>query len=178
MQELIEMVLGYVRGIWRNRWYALVCAWLVCVVGWTMVYQMPDQYRASARVYVDTQSILRPLMRGMAVDVNPGAQIGLVTRTLLSRPNLEKIARMTDLDVQSAEGLEGAIGRLQGRVGLASQRGDTNLYTVTYMDQNPQLARNIVQSVITVFGENLLGDTRMDTDTAQRFLDRQISEHE
>ena len=178
MQELIEMVLGYLRGIWRNRWYALACAWLVCVVGWTMVSQMPDQYRASARVYVDTQSILRPLMRGMAVDVNPGAQIGLVTRTLLSRPNLEKIARMTDLDVQSAEGLEGAIGRLQGRVSLVSQRGDTNLFTVAYNDLDPQLARSVVQAVVTVFGENLLGDTRLDTDAAQRFLDRQISEYE
>lgn len=179
MNEIIEQLLGYLRGIWRNRWYALGCAWLVCLIGWVVVHKLPDQYQASARVFVDTQSVLRPLLQGLAVNVNPDAQIGLVTRTLLSRPNLEKIARLTDLDIQAKdpEAMDEKLNGLQKKIVLGAS-GRENLYSVSYQDRDPQLAKKVVQSVVTVFAENLLGDTRQDTDTAQRFLDKQIAEYE
>jgi polysaccharide chain length determinant protein (PEP-CTERM system associated) len=179
MYEIIEQLLSYLRGIWRNRWYALGCAWLVCVIGWIVVYKLPDQYEASAQVYVDTQSVLRPLLQGLAVNVNPDAQIGLVTRTLLSRPNLEKVARLTDLDIQARdpEALDALLTQLQKQIRLTIA-GRENLYGVGYPHRDPQLAKRVVQAVVTVFGENLLGDTRQDTATAQRFIDKQIGEYE
>lgn len=179
MNEIIEQLLDYLRGIWRNRWQALACAWLLCLVGWVVVYKLPDQYEAKAQVYVDTQSVLRPLLQGLTVNVNPDAQIGLVARTLLSRPNLEKIARMTDLDLQARdpEALDALMTTLQKNIKLTGA-GRENLYGVSYEDRDPQLAKKIVQALVTVFAENLLGDTRQDTDVAQRFLDRQISEYE
>jgi polysaccharide chain length determinant protein (PEP-CTERM system associated) len=120
-------------------------------------------------------------MKGLAIDENPGAQIGLVSRTLLSRPNLEKITRLTDIDIQAtdAETLDRLLSRLQSQIELGpASRNDRNLYNIGYTDRDPQRAKNVVQAVVTVFAENLLGDTRQDTDTAQRFLDRQISEYE
>jgi len=181
MNEIIGQLLDYLRGIWRNRWYTLICAWIICLTGWAVVYRMPDQYEASARVFVDTQSVLRPLMKGLAIDANPGAQVGLVTRTLLSRPNLEKIARLTDMDIQatSPEALDRLLAKLQSQIQLGpASRQDQNLYDVTHTDRNPQQAKNVVQAVVTVFAENLLGDARVDTDSAQRFLDKQIREYE
>ncbi|MCB1766023.1 MAG: chain length determinant family protein, partial [Candidatus Competibacteraceae bacterium] len=165
MQEIIGQLLDYLRGIWRNRWYAMVCAWIICLIGWAVVYRMPDQYQASARVFVDTQSVLRPLLQGLAVTVNPDAQIGLMTRTLLSRPNLEKIARNADLDIraQDTDALEDLLNSLQKHIGLASA-GRENLYTITFTDRDPQVAKKVVQAVVTVFVENLLGETRQDTD--------------
>lgn len=179
MNEIIEQLLDYVRGIWRNRWYALACAWLICLTGWVVVHKLPDQYEASARVFVDTQSVLRPLLQGLAVNVNPDAQISLVTRTLLSRPNLEKIARSADLDIRAKdpEAMDQLLNGLQKQIGLGAA-GRENLYSIAYKDRDPQLAKKVVQSVVTVFAENLLGDTRQDTDTAQRFLDKQIAEYE
>lgn len=179
MYEIIEQLLDYLRGIWRNRWYALGCAWLVCLVGWVVVYRLPDQYEASARVFVDTQSILRPLLQGLTVSVNPEAQIGLMTRTLLSRPNLEKIARNADLDIraQDTEAMDELINNLQKRIKLLGA-GRENLYSIAFTDRDPQLAKKVVQAVVTVFVENLLGETRQDTDTAQRFLEKQIAEYE
>ena len=179
MNEIIGQLLDYLRGIWRNRWYTLICTWIICLIGWAVVYRMPDQYQASARVFVDTQSVLRPLLQGLAVSVNPDAQIGLMTRTLLSRPNLEKIARNADLDIyaQNTEALDNLLNGLQKRIQLASA-GRENLYTITFIDRDPQLAKKVVQAVVTVFVENLLGETRQDTDTAQRFLEKQITEYE
>ncbi len=74
----------------------LITAWLVCVIGWGVVLKMPDQYSASARVHVDTQSMLRPLLRGLATQANVGREVKLITRTMLSRPNMEKLARIQD----------------------------------------------------------------------------------
>ena len=101
MNEAVEQVLGYARGVWRRRMLVLIVAWLISLMGWVWVYLLENQYKAQARVYVDTQSLLRPLLSGLAVQPNVGQQVALMTRTLMSRPNLEKVARMTDLDLRA-----------------------------------------------------------------------------
>src|SRR5690554_3480725 len=100
MQDTFAQLWSYVLGIWRHRWLALVVAWLIAIAGWTFVLRMPESYVANARVYVDTSSMLGPLMRGLTVTPNVNERISMMSRTLLSRPNLEKLAQMTDLDVQ------------------------------------------------------------------------------
>ena len=91
MRELYEQILTYLGGIWRYRWFMMLVIWLVCIVGWSVVYQLPDKYQSSARVHVDTQSMLKPLLRGLTITTNSSQRVQLVTRTLLSRPNLEKL---------------------------------------------------------------------------------------
>ena len=66
MQELVQQILGYLRGMWQRRWLGLGVAWVVVIIGGIGVFRLPDQYEAAARVYVDTQSLLRPLLAGMA----------------------------------------------------------------------------------------------------------------
>ena len=137
MNEIIEQLLDYLRGIWRNRWYALGCAWLVCLIGWVVVFILPDQYKASARVFVDTQSILRPLLQGLAVDVNPDAQIGLVAEPCSAGRIWSKSPVTTDLDMQ-AKGSRGH-GSLLNRLAETDQSGgrepvreNPNLYSIAF----------------------------------------------
>ena len=180
MNDIIELVLGYLRGIWRNRWYAMVCAWLVCVLGWTVVCILPDQYEVSARVIVDTQTILQPLLKGLTVEVDPDTQIALVTKTLLSRPNLEQIARLAGLDsqIRGTEAMARLLDDLQKRINLwNSGRKGENLYTITYVGLVPQDAEKVVQSALAVFEKNLVGGSRLDAESAQRFVDEQVSEY-
>ncbi|MGA7799182.1 MAG: XrtA system polysaccharide chain length determinant [Gammaproteobacteria bacterium] len=177
MRELFELLIRHARGVWRYRWYMMLVAWLVCVVGWVVVYRLPDQYSATARVHVDTDSVLRPLLRGVAVDLNPSRRIALMTRTLLSRPNLEKLARMTDLDLtaKTPEQMDGLINGLHNNITLTSERGD--LYTISYENAHRQMAKRVVQSLLTIFVENSLGDTRADTNSAQQFLGQQLKDY-
>lgn len=180
MQDIIDQLLSYIRGIWRYRWYALAVAWVACIGGWITVQQLPDEYEASAQVYVDTQSVLRPLLQGLAVNVNdPNAQVALMTRTLVSRPNIEKVARMTDLDLQAKNtgDMDKLLSRLERDISLRGA-GRENLYTIAYVNDDPELAKKVVQSLLTIFVENTLGGTRQDSSTAQRFLDRQIADYE
>lgn len=179
MNEAISQVLGYARAIWRRRWIVIGTAWAVAVVGWVWVYLLENRYEAQARVYVDTQSLLRPLLSGLAVQPNLDQQVSMMTRTLASRPNLEKVARMTDLDLRAKtpqqqedlySGLAASI-RLQG-----TER--ENLYTITYQSANPDLAKRVVQSLLTIFTESSLGGTRKDITNTQKFIDEQLKNYE
>jgi len=58
MQEIIAQLVSHARSTWRYRWYMLLVACPLCIGGWAMVQVLPDQYEASARVYLDTESML------------------------------------------------------------------------------------------------------------------------
>ena len=179
MQEQLEQLKEILLGIWVKKHYIIVSTWLLCPIGWFAVSSLPDQYESSARVYVDTQSLLRPLMKGLMVETDPNKQIRLMIKTLLSRPNLERVARMTDLDLAAKdnEEFDRIIEDLKEDIKIQGL-GKENIYSLSTTNKNPELAKNIVQSALTVFIENTLGETRSDTDTAQQFLQKQIEDYE
>ncbi|MBI3774856.1 MAG: chain length-determining protein [Gammaproteobacteria bacterium] len=179
MNELMSQLSTYARTTWRYRWFTQMIAWPLCLIGWLVVYLLPNQYDATARVYIDTQSMLRPLLQGLAVQTNVSEQIQAMLRTLLSRPNLEKVARMSDLDMQAKtpEEMELLLNRLGKKIVL-SNAGRENLFSISYTYEKPEVAKQVVQSLLTVFVESSLGDTRKDTSAAQQFIDEQIKEYE
>jgi polysaccharide chain length determinant protein (PEP-CTERM system associated) len=179
MNEAIEQILGYARGVWRRRALVLVIAWLVCIVGWVWVYFLENQYQAQARVFVDTQSLLRPLLSGLAVQPNVSQQVSMMTRTLMSRPNLEKVARMTDLDLsaKTPKQQEALFKDMESRVSLQGAERE-NLYTISYQHSNPDLAKRVVQALLTIFTESSLGGTRKDLSSSQKFIDDQLKSYE
>ncbi|MGL1833007.1 XrtA system polysaccharide chain length determinant [Rhodocyclaceae bacterium SMB388] len=182
MEELLAQINAYLRGMWRYRWWGLAVAWIVAAGGIAFVYQMPDQYRSSARVFVDTQSVLRPLMRGLAVQPNVEQQVAILSRTLITRPNVEKLITMADLDltVKTETEREELISRLQGglRIGGDGSRGTQNIFTLSFQDESPERAQRIVQSLVSLFVESGLVSQRQGTDDARRFIEAQISNYE
>ncbi|OKY26703.1 XrtA system polysaccharide chain length determinant [Thalassotalea sp. PP2-459] len=179
MQEIIEQALDYLKGIWLKRRYIIVATWMICPLAWVIISQMDDVYESEAKVYADTQSILGPLLRGLTVQTDPDKQISYMVRTLLSRENLERITRMTDLDVQvqTSDQYEALINTLKNGIEIR-KAGRENYFTISYQDKDPEMAKNVVQSALTVFIENTLGENRSESDTAQKFLDTQIKEYE
>lgn len=180
MQELLAQLFEYLWGIWRFRWGGLVVAWLVAIGGWVWVSQVPEEYMATARIHVDTNSVLRPLLRGLAIQPDVGRRVELMSRTLLSRPNLEKLMRMADLDLQVKTDLEKEklLTELSKTISLSGDRRNTSLYSLAFQHSDRDTAKRIVQSLITVFIESSLGDKRREGANAQVFLDKQIAEYE
>lgn len=181
MHEVLDQVISLLRGIWLRRWQAIIVAWLIAVVGWAVVYTLPKRYEASARVYIDTQSILKPLMSGLAINTSIEQQVQVMTRTLLSRPNMEKVARTSDLNIQAKtpKDMEALVTSLMSNVRLESaDRGQENLYRITYQNSNPASAKSVVQALLTILVEGSLGSKRQDTDSAKRFIEEQIKIYE
>lgn len=178
MQDVIEQVLSYLRGIWRQRWYALLVTWSVCIAGWAFVMHMPDQYQATTRVQVDTYSMLQPLLNDMTVPIAAPERVRQLQQTILARPNLEKVIRSSDLDLKATTDseFEELVRDLEKNIQFR-RAGNNDLYSISYQADDPTMAKRVVQSLLNLFIEQALGDSRQDTDSAQRFLDRQIEEY-
>jgi polysaccharide chain length determinant protein (PEP-CTERM system associated) len=179
MDELIHQVVTRLRGMWHRRWIGLTAAWIAAIVGVTVALRIPDRYEASARVYVDTQTLLRPLLEGVSIQPNLDQQVVLMSRTLISRPNVEKLVRMADLDLaaKSTTARDDLIDNVMKGLQL-SGNASTNIYVISYRDSKPEQARKVVQALLTIFVESNLGDKRMDTRTAVKFVDDQIRQYE
>jgi polysaccharide chain length determinant protein (PEP-CTERM system associated) len=179
MEELTTQLLIYLKGVWKYRWIAVIGAWVIAITGWAIVYKLPNDYQASARIYVDTQNVLKPLMAGMTISPDLQQQVSIMSRTLISRPNVERVVRMVDLDikVKDIKEQERLVKELMGKIQLATT-GRDNLFTIHYNNPNPTLAKDIVQSLLTIFVEGGLGDKKQDSSSAIRFIDEQIKSYE
>lgn len=179
MEELITQLLSHVKGVWKYRWYAVIAAWFIAIAGWVTVYTLPDHYESSARIYVDTQSVLQPLMSGMAMPTNLEQQVMIMSRTLISRPNVERVMRMVDLDIKAKtmQDREALIKELTDGIKIGAT-GRDNLFTISYNNENPKVAKDVVQSLLTIFVEGSLGGKKEDASSAIRFIDEQIKSYE
>ncbi len=179
MAELMSLLLSFLKAIGKYRWYAVAITWLVAVIGWIVVYRMPSDYQASARVYVDTQSILKPLMSGMTTTPNVEQQVMFMRRTLISRPNVERVLRMVDLDIKAKDTKEHErqVDELMSAIKITGTERD-DIYTIAYNNENPKLGKDVVQSLLTIFVEGSFGGKKQDSEKAVQFIDDQIKMYE
>ncbi|MBI3366897.1 MAG: chain length-determining protein [Burkholderiales bacterium] len=179
MDEVIAQIGAILRRMWKVRWPALAVAWVVSVLATALAFLVPDQYEATARIYVDTQSILKPLMQGLTVQPNVEQQVGMLSRTLISRPNIEKLVRMADLDLKSSTKAEQdeLVDKLMKKIEIRSTAKD-NLYSLAYREPEQDKAKRVIQSMVSIFVESSLGASRKDTDSAKVLLNEQIKGYE
>jgi polysaccharide chain length determinant protein (PEP-CTERM system associated) len=179
MEELIALVLSYLKGIWKYRWYAVVIAWIIVLAGGFKIYSLPNNYEASARVFVDTRTILKPLLAGMTTVPNMEQQVSIMSRTLLSRPNVERVMRMVDLDIKAidAKDHERLVSNMMGQIKINGSNS-ADLYVISYNHQNPKIAKDVVQSFLTIFVEGSFGNQKQDSEKAIKFIDEQIKNYE
>ena len=179
LQQTLTQLLDYVKGIWIKKRYVILFSWLICPVGFVYVATLPDQYSSKAQVFVDTRSVLQPLLRGLTIQTNPDQEIQMMAKTLLSRSNVEIIARESDLDLntQSEGQFESLVSSLASSIKLQST-GRDNIYNISYSNQDAAVAQRVVKETLDLFVEGALGNNRKDTDTAGKFLNEQIAEYE
>ena len=70
MHAIFRQITDELHSAWRFRWYAVALAWAVGILGLGVVAWLPDIYQASARVYVDANSELSPLLNEPREKVN------------------------------------------------------------------------------------------------------------
>lgn len=179
MHEIYAEIVTYIQGATRYKWVAMSVAWCFCILAWAIISSLPDRYEATARVHVDTQSKLQPLLSGLAITSQVNQQLKLLEKEIFSQPNLMKIARSTDLDLQAKDSgkMDEILEDLEDSITLTASSQDF-LFTITATNSNPELAKKIVQALLALFVEEARGKTREDSDSAQRFLNDQVKEYE
>jgi polysaccharide chain length determinant protein (PEP-CTERM system associated) len=178
MEHLRVLVRRQASAAWRFRWAMVACTWIVCAIGWVAVTMIPNRYEASARLYVESDAVLTPLLRGLAVENQVGGQVDMLQRTLLSRPNLEKLIANTDLDlkISGSSDLESMVQELASTIKVMPHT--RNLFTIAYRNASPKLAFDVVQTVLTTFIESKTGANRSEMQNATLFLEQQLAAYE
>ncbi|HUG99748.1 MAG TPA: XrtA system polysaccharide chain length determinant [Gammaproteobacteria bacterium] len=184
MDQILRMILDELRGAWRFRWLGMALAWALAIAGTIYVLVLPDLYEARAQVFLDTSDPLRRDPRG-GVDTDAQLRIAFVRQNLLSTPNIERVARETDLDLRAAtpDAFQKLVVDLQRAITIRSgaeaiRRGagrfEANLYNITYRDENRRSAERVVQTLLNTFQEQSLEGDLSDDLQALRFLDSQV----
>lgn len=179
MNELIAQVTATLHSMWRRRWIGLLVAWIVGVVGIVGLLRMPDRFEATARVYVDTKSVLKPLMRDLAVEPDIDLTINMLARTMITRPNIELLIGKSLLDLGPMSPLERerTIETFLREIKLTGS-GRDNVFSFSYRDTDPIRARLVVEKLVSLFVESDLGAKARDTESARSFIDQQIKTYE
>jgi polysaccharide chain length determinant protein (PEP-CTERM system associated) len=179
MDQAFRIAIIALRGMWAHRWLGLAIAWLVGASALAVISVVPAKYEASARIFANTDSILKPLMTGLTVQPNEDLRIVMLSRLLISRPNVERLVQAVGLDAQarSAEDREQIIDTVLKTIEIKST-GRDNLYTLTYRDVQPARARQVVDALSSMFIESSKGGKVEDTQAAKKFIDEQIAVYE
>jgi polysaccharide chain length determinant protein (PEP-CTERM system associated) len=179
MAEITALLLNFLKAIGKYRWHAVVITWVVALIGWVVVLRLPNQYEASARVYVDTQSILKPLLSTMTTVPNLEQQVMFMRRTLISRPNVERLMRDVDLDVKAKDSKQHdkMVDDLMSQIKITGTERD-DIYTLTYVSDNPKLGKDVVSALLTIFVEGSFSGKKQDSEKAVQFIDDQIKTYE
>ena len=187
MQETITQLFSYARGMWRYRWVGLVAMWLATLIAWAIVLVLPNKYESTARIQIDTATLLKPLLKGLTADNDTLDQVTMMTRTILSRPIMEKVARGVDLDlkVKDEKEMEELLLDLRKRVqitqpfdGREELNNPVQYFDVSFSDNNPVIAHKVVKLLLDILVEGTLGQNRSDTNEAQSFLQEQLKGYE
>ncbi len=190
MKQEIEKVLDQVHGAWRFRWWALFTAFAVALIGWVLVFALPDRYLAQARVFVDTRTALKPALQGLTNEQNVDGLINYVRQSLLEGPSLERIARDTGVlpatmvdENARANILNDFSSRIALNVSSAGTQQDERstagtIYDFYYADPNRERALKVVKALLDRFVEDTLGGKREGSEQAQQFLAAQIKDYE
>ena len=178
MESLQDLVTRFGGLAWQRRWWGVAAAWALCIVGWIGIATLPNQYEATARVYIDADAVLTPLLKGISAETSLTDQIDLLQHMLLSRPNLEKIITKTDLQLEThtQTDMEQMVARLEKSIKVNAQT--RNIFSIAFRNPDRQLAFDVVQAVLASYIENNIGNNHDDMEKATAFLDTQIASYE
>jgi polysaccharide chain length determinant protein (PEP-CTERM system associated) len=169
----------YLNAIWQYRWQGLSAAWVVCVLAWLGVAIIPNTYESVAEVYIDTHTLLRPLLHGLAVTTDPNQEINVMLQTFFTDSTLQRIVRATDPEApsMSSSQMQDAIVRLRNKISLKNSRAK-DLYSIAYRDRDPAHAQLVAQTLVSLLIDSSFGGQRRDADQVGIFLDNQIANYE
>ncbi|OYY67034.1 MAG: hypothetical protein B7Y51_00660 [Burkholderiales bacterium 28-67-8] len=175
LQEEFAQLRRWARLVSRRRWLVLGVAAVTAVACAAGLATLPDRYQAGARIYVDTQTVLKPLMANLAYQPDIDQQVVMLARTLVSRPNIERLVHRPELDfdVSDPRETERLVSALMSQIRITPTPSG-NLYDITYRGSSPESAQRLVEATLDLFVHAGAHAKKIDSQEAGRFIEAQI----
>jgi polysaccharide chain length determinant protein (PEP-CTERM system associated) len=189
MNHLVEHLVEELRSAWRFRWVAFGVSVAVAVAGWVVVFSLPDRFESSARVFVDTRTAIKPVIKDLSIEQDVTAQLNFVRQSLLAGAQLRKIAEQTGVlsptttgPAQQARTLQTLADNIILTVRGASDnpKDDTagSIYGIAYQDHDRARSLRVVQTLLDTLMEQTLSGRQQGSENAQKFLEAQMRIYE
>ncbi len=179
--DLPPQVIRYGAGLWRRRWTVAAVAAATALLAWFALWLIPDQFASRAQVYVQTETVLDPVMTGVTARPNYERRVEVMRLQLLTRPNVEEIILRSGLDREisaadprerSAQ-MERLIDWVAGQITITSPQ---ELYfVIEYKNSDPTIARNVAEAALNLLIEQDLGASLTENEEARKRLDAEIA---
>lgn len=152
-----------------------IIALAVMTVAVIASYVMPKKYEAKSTVFIE-KNVIAELVKGIAITPSMEDKLKVLGYAMNSRSIMVKVIKDLDLDVKTKNELEleELIKKLQNNTKITMKEED-NLFTISFMDENPVVARDFVNTLINRYIEENLSSKREESFGASRFLGEQLS---
>ncbi|TVQ98206.1 MAG: hypothetical protein EA399_11295 [Desulfovibrionales bacterium] len=135
-----------------------------------------NKYQASSTVFIE-ENLMASLMRGVAVTPSMDAKIRVLSTAMQSRTMLHNVLRELNLDLTARNDaeLEKLIEDVRRALNIRIRGRD--LFIISFVHENPQQARDFVNTLVRRYVEENIATGRDDTYAAFGFLAEQIEIH-
>jgi polysaccharide chain length determinant protein (PEP-CTERM system associated) len=164
-----------VRLIVRRQRLFVAAAFLVITAVIVTCYLLPDRYEARCTVFIE-KSVISDLVKGIAVTPSIEDKVKVLAYAIKSRTLLLKVLNDLDINLSKLDdaGREKLVKEFQDNTDIKLKDRE-GLFIISFHHQNPQLARDYVNTLVRRYIEENISAKREDSYGATRFLTEQIA---
>ena len=175
IQHFIELVL-------REKYVALSVALAVLSLFTWGSFIWPKTYEASSTVLIEKSTIMEPLIEGVGFSDKTESRLASVRNSITSRTILEKVAKTNIFTGNAAnpEQYDSIVESIKKNLTVTVQGGQANgpdIFTIAYRGKKPEQVRDIVNTLIKEYIDEIQGYRKTDVTGAFEFIRKQVEEY-
>lgn len=164
----------YLHLIIRKKERFIAISLVVMTVSVLVSFLLPRKYQAVSTVFIE-KNVISELVKGITATPSMEDTIKVLTYAITSRTLLTKV--VDSLEAVPAgirkSGTEELVKDLQKRIDVKVK--DKNLFIISFTDQNPKVATDVVNTLVRLYIEENLSSKRGESYEATSFLSEQIT---
>lgn len=164
----------YLHLIIRKKEWFIAISLAIFLISILISFLMPRKYEAVSTVFIE-KNVIADLVKGITATPSMDDTIKVLTYAITSRTLLTKVVDSLDTVPAGVRKsvTEEFIKNLQKRVQVKVK--DKNLFIITFVDQNPKMATDFVNTLVRLYIEENLSSKRGESYEATSFLSEQIT---
>ncbi len=185
MAEYAKTPLDLLHALLRNKWWALLVAFLVLTTFTVIAFVLPPVYRSTATILIEQQEIPQDLVRS-TVTSYADQRIQIISQQVMTRSNLMRIVDTYKLfpDDRAKEPTEVIVEMMRDRIDLKMISADVIdprsgrasraaiAFNLSFEYQDPGLAQKVANELVSLYlNANLKRRTEMAAQTSSFLAD-------
>ena len=163
----------YLQLVLRSKKLFTILALLFMTAVFVISFLLPKKYESSSTVFIEN-NVISEMVKGITVTPSMEDTIKVLTYAITSRTLLTKVVDSLGMSPdRDGTSIEGLIKDLQSKTQVKLK--DKHLFTISFTDQNPQMARDFVNTLVRVYIEQNMSSKRGESYDATKFLTEQIA---